>query len=347
MKVGLRTILENKKCLGCGATLQNTNKDGLGYVQDLNKNYCMECFKLKNYGISNNYFPKPNLAVIKENSACFLISSVMHLDMLFNYPVHRYQPNAKYIYLINQMDLLPKSTNFDLLMENIIKKATKEKIPYYDIIFLSALCKDDISNLSNYIEMLTETDIYLLGVQNSGKTTIYKGLTKDTEALAISKAGLTQENLVGKLNDKMIIDMPGLYQEGYLHTFLEYERYKRLLPDKRIKPKIYQITKGEALILEGLVAIKYLNGLDQTFVFYINNNIKIHKTNINRVEDLLKSDLFTDLKLENEKKTFKIPDKRTQVTFGDMGFFQAVTNGLIEVVYPKGLSVTITEALFK
>ena len=39
-----------KKCNGCGINLQSTNKDKEGYVDDLNKNICERCFKLKNYG---------------------------------------------------------------------------------------------------------------------------------------------------------------------------------------------------------------------------------------------------------------------------------------------------------
>ena len=39
----------------------------------------------------------------------------------------------------------------------------------------------------------------------------------------------------------MIYDMPGLYQEGYLHQLLPYGIYKDLIPDKEIKPRIYQL----------------------------------------------------------------------------------------------------------
>ena len=337
-----------KKCVGCGATLQNTDKNNPGYVEDLNNKYCMECFKLKNYGVSNNNMYKLQLMNIEENSVCLLISSIMHLDMLFNYPVHRFQPFAKYVYIINQIDLLPRSTNLDMLMENVIEKAKREKIPYFDIIFMSALNNTDIENLANYILGFKEKKIYLLGVQNSGKTSIFKGLTKNQEALSLAKAGLTIEALEGNLEDKKITDMPGLFQEGYLHTILPYDIYKNIIPSKRIKPKIYQVSVNDAFIINGMIGIKYLKGPSQTLVFYINNNLDVHKTNVKKQDDLMKSDKLSTLDIKSfEKKSFKLSDQRMQITFADLGFCQTITEGLIEVTIPKGLNITLTEALFK
>ena len=40
------------KCLGCGATLQSTNKNVLGYIKEdklNNSNYCERCFKVIHY----------------------------------------------------------------------------------------------------------------------------------------------------------------------------------------------------------------------------------------------------------------------------------------------------------
>ena len=39
-----------KKCFGCGVILQNENILNIGYTPNLENNYCMRCFKVKNYG---------------------------------------------------------------------------------------------------------------------------------------------------------------------------------------------------------------------------------------------------------------------------------------------------------
>ena len=39
-----------KKCMGCGVIMQDQDKEGLGYTPNLKNEYCMRCFRLKNYG---------------------------------------------------------------------------------------------------------------------------------------------------------------------------------------------------------------------------------------------------------------------------------------------------------
>ena len=43
----------DKKCIGCGLILQNSNKNEKGYTPNIDKEYCMRCFRLKNYGEKN------------------------------------------------------------------------------------------------------------------------------------------------------------------------------------------------------------------------------------------------------------------------------------------------------
>ena len=40
-----------KKCIGCGAVLQNTNDNQIGYVPNLNTKtkYCRRCFRIIHY----------------------------------------------------------------------------------------------------------------------------------------------------------------------------------------------------------------------------------------------------------------------------------------------------------
>ena len=42
------------KCVGCGITLQNENKNDVGYTPDIKNELCERCFKLKNYNVLTN-----------------------------------------------------------------------------------------------------------------------------------------------------------------------------------------------------------------------------------------------------------------------------------------------------
>jgi len=335
------------KCQGCGAELQTTEKNHVGFALSLDHIYCQSCYRLLHYGEGSTHFHPEDLPKLDSDSVIFMISSVLHLDLLFSYPVYRYQPDAKYVYIINQIDLLPKSTNLDILIENITKEANKQHIPFIDIILMSSLNEHDINRLKSYIKSFKEEHIYLVGVQNSGKTTIYKALTETKEALAFKKAGLTQEALIGKFGKKTIYDLPGLYQEGYLHQFLPYETYKKLIPDQEIYPKIYQLKKSQSLFIEGLIAFSVSK--DTHIVLYVDRQINIHKTNQTRIKPLLleKEKHFQIYAESYIEKAFKIPEGKYQITFADMGFMHVTGPMTISYVIPHVMHLSMTEALFQ
>lgn len=336
------------KCKGCGAPLQISDPIKVGYALTLDHTYCQACYKLLHYGDVHDHFHPEDLPRLSQDAVVFMISSVLHLDMLFTYPVYRYEPNIKYVYLINQIDLLPKSTNLDEMLKQIIVKAKLNRVPFHDIIMMSAINPHDIVNLDKYMRNFTETNLYLIGVQNSGKTTIFKALTKDEHALAFQKAGLTQETLVNQLGKHHIHDMPGLFQKGYVHQFLPYQTYKKLIPQEVIKPKIYQLKKNQTLFIEGLISITVSN-LEQTVVLYLNNQVHIHKTNVERIKDLLSEkethfEIYVD---SYEEKSFKIIESKMQITFADIGFMHILGPNTIKITYPKGMHISLSEALFK
>ncbi len=336
------------RCQGCGTLLQTEDPLKVGYVLSLEHEYCQSCYRLMHYGEAKIHFHPEDLPSLEKDSLIVMVSSVLHLDMLFSYPVYRYQSEAQFVYLINQIDLLPDSTNLDRLVERLTQKANSMNVPFQDIILMSAKNRFDIENLRKYLERYHQKSIYLLGVQNSGKTTIYKALTNQHKALAFKKAGLTQEALSAPFKDKMIYDMPGLYQEGYLHQILDYEVYKHLIPDKMMKPKVYQLQDQQALIIEGLIAITF-TGEHINPVIYGDNNLQVHKTNALKVKDLLenKEQHFRIFAETYEQKLLKIPNKKIQITFADMGFMHVTGPLNLKIIYPKGMHLSMTEAMFE
>jgi 30S ribosome assembly GTPase len=335
------------KCLGCGAPLQNQNSSLVGYTLSFDNEYCVSCYKLLHYGQANIHFHPEDLPNLMEDSIVLMISSVLHLDLLFSYPIYRYQSQAKFVYIINQIDLLPKSTNLDLLIDNITLKAKKQSIPYEDIILMSSKNSHDIENLRNYLRAFKKKNIYLVGVQNSGKTTIFKELTQDDKPLAFKKAGLTQQAISKPFLSHILYDMPGLYQEGYIHEMLDYQVYKNLIPDHEIKPKIYQLKADQSLIIEGIIAFSVLK--DSNVTLYLSDYVKIHKTNILKVNDLLANKekhfrIFVD---SYQKKSLKVLSGKQQITFADFGFMHIDGPVTIDMMVPSHLHISLTEALFK
>jgi len=332
---------KNDKCLGCGAIKQTNNINEVGYVKDLSHDFCVECHTLKNYGKTSNHFHPNNYLDIKPNSTILIIQSIMQLDLLFSQPIERIQPNARYIYIINQLDLLPQDTNVDYIYNKVKKLARKNNVKYADIIFMSAINNNDLNNLKTYLCSLKSRDIYLFGFQNSGKTTILKGLTNNKNALNINKAGLTQNIITDILEDKVIYDMPGTYVKGYLADFFSYEEYKNLLPSKTINPKVYVLTNKQKFVVNNFIELTISSKAQTSLTFYLNKNNQIKRYN------LLNENVYISNNFDYQSKTFKINNKKMHLSIADLGFILINDDVNITIKYPKGMHVTLMESLIK
>lgn len=328
------------KCLGCGATKQTTDTNLVGFAKDSLHDYCLECFKLKNYGEVKSHVHPESYPDILPKSVVLIIQSVMHLDNLFVHPINRIQPDAKYIYIINQIDLLPKDTNLDYIYEKITLKARQMKVKFFDIVFMSAIRKSDINDLKKYVNSLHEKNIYLFGIQNSGKTTIFKGLTNNDKALALNKVGLTQEIIQETVLDKTYYDMPGTFGSGYLHEFLTYNEYKNLIPSKTIKPRVYQMHKNQSVIVNDFLSVSN-STIDTTFVFYLSAHALTKKLNVKNIDKHL-NDSY-----EYNTKSFKVAKGKHQITFGDLGFLIIEGPNTVVVKAHKKLNISLTDAYLK
>jgi ribosome biogenesis GTPase A len=339
MMKGYKVFVSNKTCVGCGAKL-SLNPNDVGYTKDLNMDYCMSCFRLKHYKDPMNYNHPRVIPSIKKNSLVLVISSVLYLDLLFTYPIKRYQEDIKIVYIINQLDLLPPQTNYDYLYKRIKEEANLYHAPYEDIILMSATHEDDVNRLKEYLLTYKNiNDIYLLGVQNSGKTTLLNALTNSNLALVDVKAGLTQETITREFDHFKIHDLPGLYQENYIHHLMPYHEYRKLIPIKEIKPVIINLKVNEATLINDMFALYLIKG-NGSVVFYF-NELPIRKVNFTNIENqLIKTFEYT-------QQTFKLTDnKKYQITVADIGLIHLMGPKTIKMMIPKGLHISLKEAFF-
>ena len=331
--------MSSKKCLGCGARLSLDEKE-VGYTKSLEMDFCQACFRLKHYRQVKTHHHPIQIPKLNENSLIIVVTSVLYLDLVFTYPIKRYQKNSKVVYLINQLDLLPYQTNYQYLYQRLREEANLYHAEYEDIILMSSTDQDDIEKLRTYLKTYQVKDIYLFGVQNSGKTTLFNALTGRKEPLTDVKAGLTQDTITAQFEHFKLHDMPGLYQNGYIHEFLPYEDYRKLIPLREFKPIIYQVKVNQAFIINEMLAIKLLKGDNNSVVFYFNNP-KINRVNESNISSQL-NQLF-----EYTKTTFKLSKaQKYQITVADIGLIHLEGLQTVELTYPKGLHISLKEAFF-
>ena len=205
----------NKKCIGCGIILQNDNIEKEGYVDDLEKEICERCFKLKYYGeykevsLDNETYKQIIDNIPKDSLVVYLTSLLnINLDYVKNFP--------NVIVVLTKKDLLPKSVK-DYKLINYISKEVPNCL---DIEIISSVKNYNIDNLLSKIEKYNNgKEVYFVGLTNSGKSTLINKLIKnysdkDEEVTTSIYPSTTLNKIELTINNLKIIDTPGLLSKG-------------------------------------------------------------------------------------------------------------------------------------
>ncbi len=341
-------LTSKNKCIGCGVDLQTEDPLGVGYVKKIDQVFCMNCFKLMHYGEANSHFHPDSLPSFKKNALIVVVASILYLDTLASSPIKRLGEDYKVLYIINQIDLLPDATSKNFLLGKVQKTFRESRIPYEDIILMSAKNPYDIDHLKDYLKDSKYKEVYLIGLQNSGKTTLFKALTGNKDALAMPKAALTQSILSDTFEGISIYDTPGLYQGGYLHEFFEYKDYKDLLPNTQFHPRNGVLKTGEAIAIGGLVGVVVLKGETKS-TLYTSNYIKHHLTNDQKILSILTDNKVFDLKFDTYGfKDYALKEAiKYQFTLADFGILHLLGPVTVRIYSHPKLHITLSEGFFK
>ncbi|NLA34041.1 MAG: GTPase RsgA [Tenericutes bacterium] len=320
----------NKYCKGCGIKLQDQNILLPGYITSLDNNICKRCFRMRNYGEyqlitkSNEEFINILKEINNTRALVLYIVDLLNLDKDINY-IREYIKN-KMILVLNKRDVLPLS----IKDENIIKYIDSLGFEYQDIIIVDKKNYNLDLLMKKIKKHQTTKDVYVVGHTNTGKSTIINNIIKNysnsnKEQLTISPLPSTTLNKITiKINDDLnIIDTPGLVDSGSILQIVTTNLLKRIIPKKEIKPRTYQIRKGQTLIINDLARIDYIEGDKNSFTLYISNDLKVKKMNTRNchiLDDLASKSyqvLFHEDLVINGLGWIKIVDKGHLIVYVD------------------------------
>ncbi len=324
---------KKKYCLGCGVLLQNENITQEGYVTSLENDICQRCFRMKNYGEyqvvakSNDEYIEILKNVGKTKDLVLHIVDILNIDRDIH-AIREYLPN-KMILVLNKKDALPKS----IKEEKIIEYVKSLDIDYVDIIVISANKNYNIDLLMKKIKKYkTSNKVYVVGHTNTGKSSLINRLIKDysesENELTISPLPSTTLNTVTiKLNQELtIVDTPGLVDRGNISNYIEHTAFKKYNHKKEMKPKTFQIKKGQCLVIDNICRIDYKEGDKNSFTLYIPNGLKVKKMNANR------QTILQDL----SKTTYEMKYREDLVING-LGWIKVVEKGIIDIYIDKNV----------
>ena len=324
-----------KHCEGCGVKLQDENILNLGYTTNLNNDLCMRCFRLKNYGeyesISSNLVDYEKILSMVNRSR----ELVLYVVDIVNIPeklsiIKNYLKND-IILVLNKRDLLPMSVKD----EKIIDYIKKLNVNFKDIVIISSEKNLNMDNLyKKIIKYKKSNEVYVVGYTNAGKSSLISRFISDygdgDTNLTVSPLPSTTLNKVyiPISKDITLIDTPGIIDNSNVINFVEKKLYKKLNSKKEIKPRTYQLSKGQSLLLGDLVRLDYIEGENRnSLTFYIPNEIKIRRTTY-------KGDKLKDLAVVNLDVGFA-----NDICINGLGFIKVVAGCKITLYLNKDISV--------
>ncbi len=279
---------KNKKCVGCGVKLQDENILNIGFTTNLENDFCMRCFRLKNYGeyesVSSNNIDFKNIMneINRTKDLCLYVVDILNIPK----DLHGIKKIIKNdcILVFNKRDLLPLS----IKNEKIINYFRNQNLGFVDVLIVSS---EKNSNFDYLFERIKKhqisKNVYVLGYTNAGKSSLISKFiknygNKDVNLMVAPLPSTTLDKIIIPINNKItLIDTPGIIDNSNMINFVDKKMYKKLNSKREIKPKTYQLSKKQSVLIGDLVRIDYIEGDRNSLTFYIPNEIKIRRCRFN------------------------------------------------------------------
>ncbi|WP_078597253.1 ribosome biogenesis GTPase YqeH [Evansella clarkii] len=362
-------------CSGCGVSIQTEDPKQLGYTPSaaLEREVviCQRCFKLKHYNevqdvsLTDDDFLKILNEIGSRDALIVKLVDIFDFDGSWLPGLHRFAGKNKVLLVGNKVDLLPKSVKRNKLT-NWMKERSKEYgLKAEEVHLMSAATGEGVIETANLIEEHRKgRDVYVVGSTNVGKSTFINRLLK--EFGAEDEFMITTSNIPGTTLDMIdvplddgssLYDTPGIINHHQMAHLLDKKELKVISPKKEIKPKVFQLGDGQTLFLGGLARVDFVQGSDMSFVCYVSNDLNIHRTKLEKADELYEKhlgELLTPPFKKNKDdfpeftaREWKLQNEKQDIVISGLGWITVHGKGAFVKTYaPKGVHVTIRPSIF-
>ncbi|WP_200416269.1 ribosome biogenesis GTPase YqeH [Virgibacillus salexigens] len=361
--------MENLYCQGCGAKIQSTDKDQPGYTppSSLNKEdvLCQRCFRLKHYNeiqdvsITDDDFLKMVSQIREKKGLVVHVIDIFDVNGSLISSLPRIVGDNPVLLVGNKMDLLPKSVNKRKLTQWLRSQAKAVGIKVKDVCLISSTKGQGMEELTEQIESFRdEKNVYIVGTTNVGKSTFINRLIKQStgfsEVITTSYfPGTTLGFIEIPLDEtSSLIDTPGIVNKQQIAHYISSADLKLITPNKEIKPRTYQLNEGQTLYFGGLARLDFVKGPRQSFVCYFSNQLPIHRTKLEKADELYENHIGELLSPPNKESlqklpkltvnNFKVTQDKQDIVFPGLGWVSIMGDGATVAAHsPEGVAVSI------
>ena len=245
------------KCIGCGVETE--------------KELCERCFRIKNYNDYKNVFKDNSefISILKNIDNKSLVVLVADLFNIGDLSIFKKYIDNDILLVLTKRDLLPRSLYEEKLLNYDYNLKAIDKI------IISSNKNYQMDELINKINKYRKTEkVYFIGYTNAGKSTLINYSDIKTTITTSPLPNTTLNTIDIKFNDMILVDTPGLLDDGDIINYIDKKDIKKVIPTKEIKPITYQIKGKQTLIIDNYLKVE-ANDIDLTF--FISNNLKIDR----------------------------------------------------------------------
>ncbi|ATZ20876.1 ribosome biogenesis GTPase YqeH [Mesoplasma coleopterae] len=289
------------KCIGCGILKQNSDQNKPGYVIKPENEYCLRCFKIKNYNELINQEINAEQFILKLKT---LIQNERPKDIEFFYIIDIFDLEGSRVkeieaaikkypvtIVVNKIDLLPKAVKLAKIRRYITDLFAKSDLFDANIILNTSFKNNFTNSLLNKIKK-TKTKKYFIGSSNVGKSSIINSLLKANnlipQIVESKYFNTTLDFIQIKLSsDDIIFDTPGIARSNSTANLLNKEDWKYIYFNKEVAQNTFQLKPGNTIFYAGIawVDFEWIEEEINSFHFFNNKEVKLHRTNIKNAFD--------------------------------------------------------------
>lgn len=332
----------SKKCKGCGIVLQHEDKTALGYTPKPDGDYCQRCFRITHYddvvvsmkqGIDSDQV----LARIAAMDALVLwVVDLFDFEANMISGLNRHLLGKDIVMVAGKKDLLPLTYSNHKLADFLMMRLKEQGIFVKEVVVASHMTTQNHDEAQGTIEDVLEAiethrhgrDVVVMGMANAGKSTLLNGLCKQNVLTISRHPGTTLDFNQIDMGAYTIYDTPGLTRNDSLLTHVDDALLKAVIPNKPLKPRVYQLYENQTLSLGGLVRIDFIGVEQISSVAYFAHSLPLHRSKQEKADRLwemhyneLLSPVLDEDASSLKKHVFHLREDKCDIVIHGLGWF--------------------------